>query len=167
MYIKGWKSQYALLGAIKDTAIYANLETHKRAVELANMKIFQYIGAINFASAGSFRRSLYSSVGRIRPNTTEVNGNDGDSSVLKKLQPHAVIVDLSCVSNVDVAACKVFAEIQTDLQLSNTVLYLSGPNDRVSDTLKHAEHLSIGKFSIFPSTHDAVLFFQSSAAENV
>lgn len=167
IYIKGWRSKYALLGAIKDTAIYVNLETHKRAVEPANIKIFQYIGAINFASSGPFKRSLYRSVGQFRPNATKVNGNDGDSSVLKKLQPHAVIVDLSCVTHIDVAACKVFAEIQTDLLLSNTVLYLNGPNDRVFDTLKHAEHLSIGKFSIFPSIHDAVLFFQSSAAENV
>lgn len=143
-----------------------NIETHKKATELPNIKIFQYVGAINFASAGSFKRSLYKKVGEFRPKTTELNGNDGDC-VLKKLQPHAVIVDLSCVSNIDVAACKVFAEIQTDLLLSNTVMYLSGPNDRLVDTIRYSELLSIGKFSIFPSIHDAVLYFQSSAAENI
>lgn len=164
IYIKGWQSSCALLGAINDTGHYVNLETHKKAIELPNIKIFQYIGAINFASAGSFKRSLYKKVGEIRPKPTELNGNDG---VLKKLQPHAVIVDLSCVSNIDVAACKVFAEIQTDLLLSNTVMYLSGPNDRLVDTLRYAELLSIGKFSIFPTIHDGVLYFQSSSAENV
>lgn len=166
IYIKGWRSSCALLGAINDTGLYANLETHKKATELENIKIFQYIGAINFASAGSFKRSLYKKVGEFRPKTTELNGNDGDG-VLRKLQPHAVIVDLSCVSNIDVAACKVFVEIQTDLLLSNTVLYLCGPNDRLVDTFSTAELLSIGKFPIFPTIHDAVLYFRSSAADNI
>lgn len=165
MYVKGWRSSYTLLGAIDNNmGIYVNVETHKKAVELPNIKIFQYIGAINFASAGTFKRSLYKKVGEFRPKTTESDGVDG---VLKKLQPHAVIIDLSCVSNVDIAACKVFAEIQTDLLLSNTVMYLSGPNDRSVDTLRYAEVLSVGKFSIFPTIHDAVLFFQSSAADNI
>lgn len=166
MYVKGWRSQYALLGAISDTGVYVNIDTYKKAIELNNIKIFQYTGAINFASAGSFKRTLYKTIGEIRPHITEVNGNDGDS-VLKKLEPHAVIIDFSCVSNIDVAACKVFAEIQTDLLLSNTVLYLCGLNDRLFDTVKHSETLSIGKFSIFPTVHDAVLYFQSSAADNV
>lgn len=95
-----------------------------------------------------------------------MNTNE-DGAILKKIQPHAVVIDLSCVSHVDIAACKVFAEIQTDLQVSNTVTYLSGPNDRIFETLKHAELLSIGKFSIFPTVHDAVLYFQSSVADNV
>ncbi|XP_031640973.1 solute carrier family 26 member 10-like [Contarinia nasturtii] len=165
IYIKGWRSQCAMLGAINDTGIYVNLATHNKAVEVANIKIFQYIGAINFSSASSFKRSLYKNVGEIRPNTTELNGNvDG---VLKKLQPHAVIVDLSCVSNIDMAACRAFAEIQTDFLISNTVMYLCGPNDRLVDAIQHAEHLSVGKFSVFPTIHDAVLYFQSSAADNV
>lgn len=155
-----------MLGALNDTGIYVNLATHNKAIELPNIKIFQYIGAINFASASSFKRSLYKNVGEICPNTTELNGNDGDG-ILKKLQPHAVLVDLSCVSNIDMAACKVFAEIQTDLLISNTVMYLCGPNDRLVDTIQHAEHLSVGKFSVFPTIHDAVLYFQSSAADNV
>lgn len=165
MYIKGWRSQCALLGALEDSGVYVNIETHQKAIELPNIKIFQYIGAINFASAGSFKRSLYKMVGEFQPKTTEMNGNDG--AVLSKLQPHAVIVDLSCVSHIDVAACKVFAEIQTDLLLSNTVMYLSGPNDRLADTINHAELLSVGKFSVFPTVHDAVLYFQSSAPDNV
>lgn len=166
IYVKGWRSKCVLLGAIKDTGIYVNIETHNKAEELTNIKIYQYIGAINFASSGSFKRSLYKMIGANDTKATVYQEKDENGGVLKKLQPHAVIVDLSCVSNIDVAACKAFAEIQTDLLVSNTVMYLSGPNDRVVDTIKHAEHLSIGKFSVFPTVHDAVLFFQSSAADN-
>lgn len=96
----------------------------------------------------------------------EMNTSE-DCAILKKIQPHALVIDLSCVSHIDIAACKMLAEIQTDLQVSNTVTYLSGPNDRIFETLKHAELLSISKFSIFPTVHDAVLYFQSSVADNL
>lgn len=173
MYVKGWRSQYAVLGAIGDTGVYANIETHRQAIELANIKIFQYIGAINFASAGSFKRTLYKKIGEIRPKSAALSNSmidhddSGDCSLLRKYQPHAVIIDLSCVSHIDIAACKIFAEIQTELLVSNAVLYLCSPNDNLFDEIKHAELLSIGKFSIFPTVHDAVLYFQSSAADNV
>lgn len=170
MYVKGWRSQYAVLGGIGETGVYANIETHRQAIELANIKIFQYIGAINFASAGSFKRTLYKKIGEIRPKsaaTMASDRDDGDCSLLRKYQPHAVIIDLSCVSHIDIAACRILAEIQTELLPSNAVLYLCSPNDNLFDEIKHAEHLSIGKFSVFPTVHDAVLYFQSSAADNL
>lgn len=55
----------------------------------------------------------------------------------------------------------------TFIEICITVMYLSGPNDRLVDTIRHAELLSIGKFSVFPTIHDAVLYFQSSAADNI
>lgn len=166
IYAKGWRSQHALLGSISGTAIYANIETHQRAVELPNIKIFQYIGAINFASSTSFKRALNKKILENKAKTIrDVEGID-NCEVLKKLQPHALIIDLSCVTHIDVAACKVFAEIQTDQLLSNTILYLTGPNDRLLETIRHAECLSVGCFSVFPSIHDAVLYFQSSVSDS-
>lgn len=170
IYIKGWRSESAMLGVLPGTDIYVNIETHKKSIELSNIKIFQHIGAINFASVSSFKRELYRKSSGYRSATipNEVNANEEkDCAILKKLQPHALIIDLSCVTHIDIAACKVFAEIQTDLQVSNTILYLTGPNDRIFETLKHAELLSICKFSVFPTVHDAVLYFQSSVADNV
>lgn len=166
IYAKGWRSDSALLGVLHGTNIYVSIQTHQNAVEINNIKIFQYIGAINFASSNSFKRELYKNLNGYRSDLKVMDANE-DSAVLKKIQPHALIIDLSCVSHVDIAACKVVAEIQTDLQVSNTVTYLSGPNDRIFETLKRAELLSISKFSIFPTVHDAVLYFQSSVACNL
>lgn len=166
IYAKGWRSDSALLGVLYGTNIYVSIQTHRNAVEINNIKIFQYIGAINFASSNSFKRELYKHLKGYRSDLKEMNANE-NCAILKKIQPHALVIDLSCVSHVDIAACKVFAEIQTELQVSNTITYLSGPNDRIFETLKHAELLSISKFSIFPTVHDAVLNFQSSVADNV
>lgn len=156
-----------MLGELPGTGLYVNIETHRKARQIKNIKIFQYTGAINFASSNSFRRALYRKINGYESKTLEINANDSDCEVLQKLQPHAIILDLSNVTNIDIAACKVFAEIQTDLQISNTIMYLCGLNDRIFETIKHAELLSISKYAVFPSVHDAVLFFQSSVADNV
>lgn len=166
MYIKGWKSQNALLGELPGTGLYVNIDTHHKAVEIPCIKIFQYTGAVNFASSSSFKRSLYDKIAGFTTNKQLGTNSKDDCEILRKLQPHAVIVDLSNVTHIDIAACKVLSEIQTDLLLSNTVTYLASPNDRIHETLRHAELLSINKFTIFPSVHDAVLYFKASAAEN-
>lgn len=170
LYIKGWKSQCAILGVVPDSDIYVNIDTHKKAIELPNIKIFQYIGAINFASCSAFKRTLYKKIqidSYLRCEkmlTDDVNDN---CDALKKLQAHALIIDLSCVTHLDVAACKTLAEIQVDMESVNTIMYLACPNDRVFESIKRAELLSIGEFTILPSIHDAVIFFKGSSAENV
>lgn len=167
MYIKGWKSEYTLLGVLPNSAIYVSLDTHKKAIELPNIKIFHYIGAINFASSTSFKRSLYKKIDDKRMHKTEKYQAIANCDDMKKQQTHALIIDLTCVTHMDVAACKTLAEIQTDMLLSNTILYLTCPNDRVYETIKRAELLSIGEFIVLPSIHDAVLYFKGSAIENV
>lgn len=172
LYIKGWKSQSAVLGNLPETDIYVNLSTHQRAVEVSNVKIFQYIGAFNFASCGTFKRNLYKLINFKDKDCTNrkelaVETNLDDSEVLKKLQPYALIIDLSGVTHIDVAACKTLSEIQTDMVLFNTIMYLTSPNDRVFEAIKHAEHLTIGEFMVLPSIHDAVLYFKGTSDNSV
>lgn len=168
LYAKGWKSQCHLLGALSDSEIYVNIETHRKAIELPNIKIFQYVGAINFASSNTFKRSLYKCVDDTllrRLNETNQKSRHNVDEV-RKLQAHALIVDLSAVTHLDVAGCKTLAEIQTDMLLSNTILYLTAPNDDVFEAIKRAELLSIGEFIVLPTIHDAVLYFKGAVAES-
>lgn len=168
LYAKGWKSQSHLLGVLPDSEIYVNIETHRKAIELPNMKIFQYIGAINFASSNIFKRSLYKCVDEawLRQRNKKNQKNQNNTEEVRKLQVHALIVDLSAVTALDMAGCKTLAEIQTDMLLSNTILYLTGPNDGVFEALKRAETLSIGEFIVLPTIHDAVLYFKGAVAES-
>lgn len=153
-----------MLGVISDTDIYVNLDTHLKAVELQNIKIFQYIGAINFASSNSFKRSLYRMIGDNLLRKIDDRGLLNDE--MKKLQTHALIIDLSNVTHLDIAGCKTLAEIQTDLHVSNAILYLTCPNDRVLESVKRAEFLSVGEFIILPSIHDAVIYFKGTISES-
>lgn len=153
-----------MLGNIPGTDIYVNLETHRKATELPNIKVFSYIGAVNFASSGSFKRSLYHNV---RDDLLrKIDDSSITSDEMKKLQSQALIIDLSNVTHLDIAGCKTLAEIQTDLQASSTVLFLTSPNDRVLESVKRAELLSVGEFVILPSIHDAVLYFKGGHIES-
>lgn len=166
LYAKGWKSQHHLLGALPNTEIYVNIETHRKAIELPNMNIFRYIGAINFASSNTFKRALYESVDNTLLRCHNNDAQQKSSDEVRKLQAHALIVDLSAVNHLDVAGCKTLAEIQTDMLLSNTILYLTAPNDDVFEAIKRAELLSIGEFVVLPTIHDAVLYFKGAVAES-
>lgn len=170
LYIKGWKSRFAVMGNLPKTDLYVNLETHKKAVKVPNINIFQYIGALNFASCGSFKRALYECV-----NTTEIKKsknltdeiNSDETKTLKNFRNYGLIIDLSAVTHIDVAACKTLSEIQTDMLAYNTIMYLTCPSDHVFEAIKHAEYLSYGEFNMLPSIHDAVLYFQGTSSHQV
>lgn len=158
LYIKGWRSKATLLGSVVGTDLYVDLSTHKQAVELQSIKIFRYIGAINFASRGSFKKELYATIqlnNQVLSSAAQLGNGEEERS--KLITMRTLILDLSAVTHMDVAACKTCNEIKRDLDLFGAQLMLTCPNDRVLDAIKHAEFLGEGKFEVFPSVHDAVL----------
>lgn len=160
VYIKGWKSTYALLGRVAGTDIYVDVKTHRLAERLENVQIFRYNGAVNFASRSNFKRSLYKVINidckTIRK--ASVGADVGAAKSLLPIQMRTLVLDLSCVSHMDVAAFKTCQEIQKEMLLLNTRLILTCPNDRVLDAIQHAQWLSIGTFMVMPTVHDAVIF---------
>lgn len=149
------------MGAVPGTDIYVDLNTHHRAKEIPRIRIFRYTGAINFAFCGSFKRALYKVID-INHKTIRSASIVGSGEENRKLLSIAtLIIDLSCITHMDVAAFKTCKEIQKEMDLFNTELILCGPNDRVYDAIKHAEWLGVGTFMVMPSIHDAVVYSQS------
>lgn len=160
VYIKGWKSTYALLGRVPGTDIYVDIKTHRLAQQIKNVQIFRYNGAVNFASRTNFKRSLYKVI-QIDCKTIRKASVGADVDAGKSLLPtpmRTLVLDLSCVSHMDVAAFKTCQEIQKEMILLNTRLILTCPNDRVLDAIQHAQWLSVGTFMVMPTVHDAVTF---------
>lgn len=160
VYIKGWKSTYALLGRVPGTDIYVDVKTHRLAQRIDHVQIFQYTGAVNFASRTNFKRALYKAINvdckKIRKASVGADMDAGKS--LLPTQMPTLVLDLSCVSHMDVAAFKTCQEIQKEMLLLNTRLILTCPNDRVMDAIQHAQWLGIGTFMVMPTVHDAVTF---------
>lgn len=63
LYIKGYKSYSCMLGVVPNTDVYVDINTHKKALEVPNMKIFRYVGSLNFTSMSSFKKELMLKIG--------------------------------------------------------------------------------------------------------
>lgn len=162
LYIKGWKPSSALLGTLPSSAIYVDLENHKKAVPVPNTKIFRYTGSLNFATRSTYKKDLYTAIEidhrKIRRASYVVQMN-GES---KMLNFSILIIDLSSTCHMDTAGCNTLTEISKELKILGIRMYLASPQDRVYDTLVHSMSLGEGPFNVLPTIHDAVLFAKSN-----
>lgn len=165
LYIKGWKVKSSQLGVIPNTDIYVDMETHKRAKEIEYIKIFQYTGAINFASATSFKRCLYKIIAVTTKTIRKASLRTVEAE--KLIETRTLILDLSHVTHLDIAGSKTLMEIQKEMELFNTKMILTSPNDRVFDAIKHAEVLGVGTFQVMASVHDAVVYAKATHKESI
>lgn len=165
LYIKGWKVKSSQLGVIPNTDIYVDIATHKGAKEIDAIKIFQYTGAINFASATSFKRYLYKIIAVTSKTIRKASLQMVEAE--KLIETRTLIVDLSQVTHLDIAGSKTLTEIQKEMELFNTQMILTSPNDRVFDAIKHAEVLGVGKFQVMASIHDAVIYAKATHKESI
>lgn len=151
------------LGVIPNTDIYVDLSTHKRAKEIESIKIFQFTGAINFASVTSFKRYLYKFMSVTTKTIRKASLQTFEAE--KLIETRTLIIDLSHVTHLDIAGSKTLIEIQKEMELFNTQMILTTPSDRVFDAIKHAEVLGVGIFKVMPSIHDAVLYAKATVKE--
>lgn len=165
LYIKGWKTNSCQLGVIPNTDIYVDMLTHKRAKEIESIKIFEYTGAINFATATSFKRYLYKIISVTTKTIRKASLQNVEAE--KLIGTRTLIIDLSHVTHLDIAGSKTLIEIQKEMELFNTQMILTNPNDRVFDAIKHAEVLGVGTFQVMASIHDAVIYAKATHKESI
>lgn len=152
VYLKGWKSTYELLGSVPGASdLYVDIATHHRARPLDNIHIFRYCGCINFTTRGTFRTNLYKAI-----NVDSAERASTSKAEIQKLVQRTLILDLSCVTHMDVAGMKTVQEVERTMEQLNTTTILAAANERVYETILHAQSIGIGEFSVMPSVHDAV-----------
>jgi len=162
LYIKGYKAYSSVLGQIPDTDIYADIQTHSSAKEIANIKIFRYCGAVNFASKSNFKKAVHA-VSKVDHRLMRRASSILDPSETVKLYGHrAVIIDLSAIPHMDFSGCQTLTELKNEFNLLGAEVYLTSPRDNVYDTILHAQCLGEGPFNIYPTIHDAVIYQKSS-----
>lgn len=164
-YIKGFKPYGSLLGTMTNaqSGIYVDIDNHKNAIELLQMKIYRYCGAINFAC--SFKQQLYKEIsvdyGKIRRASIGVSSKLPGEELNNLIAYDTLILDLSCCSHLDMAGCTVLTEIAKEIKILSVRLFIAAPSDRVYDTLVQSMTMGEGPFDIFPTLHDAVLYAEA------
>lgn len=161
LYLKGFKSYSCLLGQVPGTDIYIDIKTHRGVTTIPDIKIYHYVGSINFASRSGFKKDLFTTIGidskaLRRASISDSIESRGLGSGLKTL-----IIDLSAVAHLDTSGCKMLAEVKNSLKLIEVKCFLANASDCVYDSLVHASQI-VGEpsFEIFSTVHDAVLFAQ-------
>lgn len=176
IYAKGWRTTHCELGAVPGAPdLYADVRTHRAARAVPGVCIFRFAGPLNFATADTFKRALHSrtevTYGALRRasqmGAASAGGmapTEGDGEQ-QKLMPslRTVVLDLSGVTHMDVAALKMVNECAAELRLLGVRLLLAAPNDGVHAAVMHAESLGVGEFEVMASVHDAVLYAQEIA----
>lgn len=155
-----------MLGVVSGTDVYVDMRTHRRAEEIPHIKVFRYIGSINFASRQTFKKLLYKTIQLNFDQRRRASELVGDESK-KFLGMEAVIIDFSNVTHIDMAACKSCTELKEEFDAMNVRLLLAAPNDRVADAFHHAQSLGEGPFVVLPTVHDAVLYAQSLSRDGL
>lgn len=161
LYYKSCHTHSCLLGQVTNSGFYVNIKHHKNAYELPSIKIFRFIGAINFASRNTFKTSLYSKINltvQSIKQATLLNGGNFETINLHGIQ--TIIIDLSSIVCLDPAGCKTLSNIQKEMQALEVLFLLAAPTDIVYEALIHSQTLGEGPFNIYPSIHDAVVFAQ-------
>lgn len=158
LYMKSWTCSYEILGSVPGVPdIFVNVATHRNAITFPNLLIFRFCGGLDFASRGSFKKYLYDAIKldyeQMRRASMAPSPEDQ-----AKMVPKTLVLDMSCISHIDVSAAKTCSDVQRVVNLVKTQLIFAAPNDRVYQGLMHAEWLGIGRFTLMPTVHDAVTF---------
>lgn len=159
--MKAWASSYELLGYMPGASdVYVSLATHRLARPIENVIIFRFCGGLNFASRGAFKKDVYEAINvdyeKIRRPSRAPTAED-----TVQMEPKTLVLDMSCMSNFDVAASRTCQDVQRVVNLLNMQVIFVAPNDRVYRGILHAERLGVGRFTVMPTIHDAISFVRA------
>lgn len=142
MYINGFRTSHCTLGYLPGTGnLYVCLKTHSAATHVDGLLLFRYVGAIIFTRANHFKRAVLADI----------------ESSLPARNLHTVVLDLGCVTQIDVTGLQAMYALQSELRTQGVNFVLAAPNDRVKATIRHGIELQWGTLVVFVSLHDAVV----------
>lgn len=151
LVVNGLKPYACLMGCVPGTEIFLDLSKYKRAQEIENIRIFHYLGSINFATHDNFKNLLYKKVQFKADKGDQKNGYPNDV--------RCVIIDLSCTTYVDASGVKTLRNVVDDMKNSDVDVLVTTSASSVFERLQSFElHENGFKFNIFPTIHDAVQF---------
>lgn len=108
IFFRGMQPYTCLMGRVPNTDLYLDMSRYKAAIELPNIKIFHYTGALNFCTTTLFKAELYK---KVKP-------EDGSFQHL--------VIDFTGLTYVDPTGVEDLAELETSLTNLNVSLSFAG-----------------------------------------
>ncbi|GLV36702.1 prestin [Carabus blaptoides fortunei] len=163
--IQSFKPNTSLLGVVPNTEIYLDMKRYKGAEEIDGIKIFHYVGGLNFASRSMFKSELIRRVSidprkillqRKKNATMSKTPIPDESSLLVQV----IIIDLSAVNYIDPSGVEQLGLVQNEFEQLEISTYLASASGPVYESIQKCDSYTNKRstFTIFPTIHDAVLY---------
>ncbi|CAL4171388.1 unnamed protein product [Meganyctiphanes norvegica] len=166
LLIRNQSPPVAKLGYIPNTDLYLELEKYSSAIEVPNMCIFQFGGALHFANLEYFQHSLYQKSG-LDPHQIKKSKKKNIKKGDNKLESgetsspdqnvSVLILELSRMSSLDSSAANFLLQLYKDYKEVGISLAFVALPDVAMNTLEQCGCLkTIEVIHFFHSTHDAI-----------
>ncbi len=137
------RPHYAILGRLRGTDIYRNIDRHPEAEAIPGLVILRFDASFYFANVNFFKEKIQ-----------EILVSHGAD--LK-----AVLIDASSINSIDASADLALKEIDADLEEQNILLLFANLKGPVRDILQKSGFLDkLGQRTEFKSIRQAVSFYK-------
>merc|ERR1719376_749278 len=158
---RGQRPSVVVLGRVHSTDVFLDLRKFKKAVALPGVTILSIFGSLHFANKENMRSRIVKASG-IDPTVSKkgesIDENKNQDLAKSVPKPHLLVIDLSCVPEVDVAAARALEELVGSYRAAGVAVRLAGPNNKVAVTLEICGSLSnMGETSVFHDLADAIV----------
>ena len=137
------RPHYAILGRLRGTDIYRNIDRHLDAESIPGLVILRFDASFYFANVNFFKEKIQEILVR----------HDKD---LK-----AILIDASSINSIDASADLALKEIDTDLKEQDILLLFANLKGPVRDVLRRSGFLDkLGRRAEFKSIRQAVIFYK-------
>jgi len=158
---RGQRPSVVVLGRVHSTDVFLDLRKFKKAVALPGVTILSIFGSLHFANKENMRSRIVKASG-IDPTVSKkgesIDENKNQDLAKSVPKPHLLVIDLSCVPEVDVAAARALEDLVGSYRAAGVAVRLAGPNNKVAVTLEICGSLSnMGETSVFHDLADAIV----------
>ncbi|KAF2888237.1 hypothetical protein ILUMI_17936 [Ignelater luminosus] len=167
IFAQGYLPYSCLLGVLPKTDLYLDLKRYKGTEEVPGIRIFHYSGSLNFASKSSYRFLLFKRVGidplAILTKRQEMQDRSSVALEFEDLLTKCIILDFAALTYIDPSGVEMLRQIIQNFNQLGIAVYITACSGPVFETLQRCDKYEKkdGKFIIFPTIHDAVLFAQA------
>ncbi|ETN66025.1 sulfate transporter [Anopheles darlingi] len=160
IFFRSLKPYTCLLGNVANTDIYLDTSRYQGLIEYANIKIFHYCGALNFASRAAFKNRLCDTLGiNLTEEIKRRKQPDWKPSSAGEQSLKFLILDFTSLTSIDPSAIGTFKAMVREFELLQVTILTAGCQPPVVDNFLRCG--LIGDIEkpycrLFTTVHDAV-----------
>uniref|UniRef100_A0A2M4AMK0 Putative sulfate/bicarbonate/oxalate exchanger sat-1 n=1 Tax=Anopheles triannulatus TaxID=58253 RepID=A0A2M4AMK0_9DIPT len=165
IFFRSLRPYTCLLGNVANTDIYLDTSRYQGLIEYADIKIFHYCGALNFASRAAFKNTLCETLGiNLTEEIKRRKDPDWKPSSAGEKSLKFLVLDFTSLSSIDPSAIGTFKAMVREFEVLQVRIVVAGCQPPVFESMlrcgligsKTPSSSSSSEPLLFTTVHDAV-----------